>query len=74
MQSLHNLSSKTKVVSLIVVGSKHLLRFLLATLHCPLHRENRIDVAVVVVIMVAVVVVVVCCCCNAFVKTVNDPF
>ena len=74
MQSLHNLTSKIKVEPLIVVGSRYLVRFQLATLQCsnsPLHGQKCI-VAVVVMMMVEVVVVV--RCCYGFVKTGNDSF
>ena len=75
MQSLHSFPPKIKAMPLIVVRSKYLVRFPLATLQCsnsPLHWQKCI-VVVVVVVMVEVVVVVVCCC-YGFVKTGYDPF
>ena len=75
MQSLHNLPSKIKVVPLVVVGSRYLVRFWLATLQCsnsPLHGQKCI-VAVVVMMVVEVLVVAVRCC-YGFVKLVTILF
>ena len=62
------------MVPLIVVGSRYLVRFRLATLQCSNSHLDGQKCIVAVVVMMVVKVVVVVRCCYGLVKTGNDPF